>query len=323
MPLLKPITDPATRITRLLVGQEARFQRAFFLAIQTITDQTTLNVLANLLAAGRFEEALVALEAAAAVLGGTYGASLTAAADDTARFLSSALTVNVAFDVSNFRAVDAIRQNSLRLIREFVAEQRRATREALADGIARGLNPRQQARVFRGSIGLTQKQVQTTNNFRALLTTRRADGLPSREVLTRALRDGRFDRTIQRALREGEPLTQRQVDRMVDRYRQRQLKNRSETIARTEALRSVHQGSEEMYRQAIDMNQLEPRQLSRKWVTARDDRVRGSHVNLNGEVRGLDETFQGTDGELRFPGDPAAPGSETIQCRCAIATRLE
>ena len=315
-------TDPPTRLDRLLAVHDRRFRQAFNRSIQTMLNSDTLEQLADLIDEGRLEDALRNLRAAGEVLGGQYGQTVNAAADDAARFLSTALTVDVQYDVSNDRAVANIRNNRLRLIREFTGEQRRATRAALQEGIERGLNPIDQARMFRQSIGLTERQVGTVNNFRRLLTTARQDGLPSRAALNRALRDGRFDRTILRSIRDNRPLTDTQVERMVGRYQERLIRHRSEVIARTESLRAVHEGNLEMYDQAVENEQIRADQVSRTWVTARDDQVRDTHEELNGQVRALDEVWETQNGVLRFPGDPMAPGSETIQCRCVVATRL-
>ena len=315
-------TDPATRIERLVAQQASRFRDAFLLATQTITDQTTLDELADLLEAGRVEEALEGLQAAAQLIGGQYGASLSAAAINTAAWLSNeALTVAVSFDVSNVRAVRQIRNNQFRLIREFTDGQRDAVRSALLEGVADGLNPRQQARAFRQSIGLTARQQQSVSNFRRLLTGG-AEGQPLSEALRRQLRDGRSDRSILRAIRDSEALPAEQVDAMVDRYATRFRNYRAEVIGRTEALRAVHQGSEEMYAQAIELGQIDADAITRRWNTASDARVRDSHTRLAGLERGIGETFPADDGPLRFPGDPDGPASETVQCRCALSTRL-
>jgi len=316
-------TDPASRIEAVVARQDRRFREAFQQAVDVIRDSMTLEALATLLEAGRFEEAVAALEVAAALLGNAYGAALTDAAQDAARFLSGALTVTVSFDGTNVRAVQAIQRNRLRLIREFTAEQRLVLRTALSRGIEQGLNPRDQARLFRDSVGLTARQERAVANFRRLLTTARADNLPSMQALDRNLRDGRFDRTILRSIRDGVPLTDEQVDRMVSRYRERYVKYRSEVIGRTEALRSAHEGTEEMYQQAIDAGQVDPQKLQRTWITARDERVRGSHARLNGERRPLGEAWQADEGELKYPGDPDAPASETVQCRCVLTTRID
>lgn len=315
--------DPASRIEQIISAQEAGFIRAFLDAVAGIVGTATLVQLEELLMQGRVEEALEALDSASAALGSQYGQSFTEAARDTARFLSqTALTVTVAFDQTNTRAVSAISRNQLRLTREFNAEQRRATRRALQDGITRGINPRDQARQFRQSIGLTERQMASVERFRHLLTDGRAGNLPSRTVLDRALRDGRFDRTILRSIRDNVPLTAEQVDKMIERYAQRFLQYRAEVIARTEALRSTHEGVDEMYRQAVDLGQIDPRGLRRTWVTAGDERVRASHARLNGIEQPLGEPWQADAGPLMFPGDPNAPASETVQCRCIISTRV-
>lgn len=309
--------DPASRIERVLTAEEAGFRRAFVQAVQDILGAFEAARIERLLSENRIDEALDELEAAAGVLASQYGISYTAAGQATATWLSAnALTVSVGFDQTNFRAVDQIRNSQLRLIREFTAEQRAATRTALQDGITEGINPRQQAANLRQSIGLTTRQYQAVQNYRRALESN------SRQALDRQLRDRRSDRSVLRAIREGRPLSQAQIDAMVDRYHQRYIRYRANVIARTEALRAVHQGTEEMYQQAIDLGQILPGQLERKWNTAADERVRQSHVRLNGLVRGVGETFPGDEGELRYPGDPDAPASETVQCRCVISTRI-
>ena len=109
---------------------------------------------------------------------------------------------------------------------------------------------------------------------------------------------------------------------MVGRYSERYVKYRSEVIARTESLRAVHAGNNEAYEQAIEQGELAKDQIMRTWITAGDDRVRDTHENLSGVQAGMDQTFPAQGGPLRFPGDPAGPADETIQCRCSLATRM-
>lgn len=115
-----------------------------------------------------------------------------------------------------------------------------------------------------------------------------------------------------------------QINRMVQRYAERMLAYRSRVIARTEALWAVNAGNDNMYRQAIERGQLEIGNIVRQWNTARDNRVRDSHVGMNGQRRGLNEAFvSGFGNELRYPGDRNAPAFETIQCRCVVSTRIQ
>ena len=314
--------DPASRLERLIAFHDRQFQQTFRLAISTIRNQVTLDALADLLEHGRFEEAIAALESAAKLLGNQYGASLVASAQSTAEFLNTALTATVSFDQTNFRAVEEISRNRLRLIREFSNDQRQTLRAVMTEGIQQGLNPRDQARLFRGSVGLTTRQTQAVANYRRLLTEGQGGDLPSSEALDRRLRDRRSDPTVRRAIRDGTPIPESQINSMVERYQQRYVNYRAETIGRTEALRSVHQGSEGMYQQAVDDGDLDPNAITRTWVTARDNRVRDTHASIGGQERGFNETWSSGGSELRFPGDPNAAASETIQCRCVLTTRL-
>lgn len=316
MPLLA--IDQPERLEALLSKAEPHIRKAFLNAVTTIKDTHTLKQMEELLAAGRGDEAVELAAAAGAIrVADGYAAVFVMAGNDGAQFLEDTLDVVMGFDVVNDRAVNIMKQERLRLIQGFTAEQRAATRIALVDGIERGLNPVATARNFRDSIGLTAKQQQAVNNYRRLLETR------SSGALQRHLRDKRFDRTVERAIDSGENLGKAQIDRMVSRYREKYVKYRAEVIGRTEALRAVHQGNYEAYQQAIESGDLDPHQLMRTWVDAHDSRVRHTHRLLNGVKRGMEETFPAQGGPLRFPGDPRGPASETIQCRCVLSTRIE
>lgn len=56
----------------------------------------------------------------------------------------------------------------------------------------------------------------------------------------------------------------------------------------------------------------------KKWVARSDDRVRAAHRVLNGKSVGVGEGFVVDGVGLRFPGDPAAPASLTMNCRCKL-----
>ena len=313
-----PATDSHTRLLKLIATLEPPMQQAFFKAIDAIKDSLgTLAEIERLIVLGELEAALsVAIEPASIILAEAQAKVYVAAGQAGAKAISKGLKVVVAFDQVNERAVQAIRENRLGLINNFTREQIEVTRQALIEGTQRGLNPRKQAKVFRDNIGLTAKQQRAVLNYREALERNSAASL------NRQLRDKRFDRTVQRAIDDGEPLTTAQIDRMVGRYRERYIKYRSEVIARTEALRGVHEGNEEAYRQAIEQGTLEAGNIKRKWVAAKDNRVRDSHRHLNGTVVKFGEVFHGKNGDLRFPGDPKAPASETVQCRCTVTTRM-
>lgn len=233
--------------------------------------------------------------------------------------LEAKIRVITDFNIVNERAVQYLQTSRLNLIAEFTDQQRLATREVLVDGATRGVNPREQARAFRESIGLTGQQQRAVNNYRQLLFNVAAG---DREALTRELRDGRFDGTIRGALRRKEPLRLSQIERMTDRYRQRTLKLRAETIARTEALRAIHAAQYEVFQQALENGVVRPQELEKEWVTSLDGRERASHAQANGQRVSQDRPFIVGGAELRYPGDPLAPGREVINCRCVAPIRV-
>lgn len=310
--------DPTRRIENLLASEEPRLADAFLRMVAAIKGALTLSEIATFIERGHWDDALVTALRAVPTIGDAWIDSFTTAARDTAKLLGRQLgEVVIVFDQTNVNAVNMMNSNRLRLITAFTESQRDATRTALAEGIARGANPREMARDFRDSIGLTARQWGYVRNYRRAL-----EQLDS-AALRRELRDRRFDPTVRAALRDETPLTRQQIDAMVTRYTDRFIAHRAEVIARTEALRSVHEGAELMYDQAITAGDLSANDLIREWNTARDERVRSSHKAMHGQKRGYGEAFESGDGyRLRYPGDPNAPGSETIQCRCVVGTRI-
>lgn len=319
-------SDSYERIDKLLTRAERHLAAVFWAMVEALRKDLDLKTLADLIEGGRWADALDLIQRTAERLGAASNLMFVQSGQDTAVFLAGAGVANIAFDQVNNRAVAIMQQNRLRLIREFTDGQRDVLRSVMSDGIARGLNPRDQARQFREVVGLTDRQARAVLNYRRLLTQAgQADiaAADQAEALTRALRDRRFDRSVLSAIRDERPLTAAQIDKMVERYRQRYIKYRAEVIARTEALRAVHEGVNEAFDQAIDRGDFEAGQIEQKWVSARDARVRDSHRFLNGQTRPMGGSWQGAYGVLRYPGDPDAPASETVQCRCIVVRRIK
>lgn len=316
------INDPAQRLADLIDQLDGRIANVFRTAIASLKDDVDLNELADLIAQGRVNEALDKLQHAAEALGAATNVAFVTSGQSTAQFLTAAGVGRVVFDQVNYRAVEAMQANTLSLIREFTAEQVRATQAALVSGVTAGINPRAQARNFRDSIGLTENQWGDVDRYRTVLESVGTNDQSAEADLTRALSDGRNDRTVLAAARAGRKLPQAKIDQTIERYIARKIKYRAEVIGRTEALRAVHQGNEEMYRQAIEAGDLNAAQLTRKWVTRIDGRERLTHEILNDQVRGYGEPWTTIHGTIKFPGDPEAAAAETCNCRCALATRI-
>jgi len=236
---------------------------------------------------------------------------------------ASKLGVGVDFTTPNYNAINQVQSSALNLVREFGVEQRQAVLAVLQDGVARGINPNELARSLRSSVGLTSYQEGVVNNYRRALEQAHMDAGKAANALGRALRDGRYDRSVAAALRNQAPLTADQIDKMVGRYRERWIDYRARTIARTEGLRAAHMGELAAWEAAIASGDVQANEIIQTWETARDDRVRHTHVSLQGQQRPYGTPFI-TSGyaRLRFPGDPEAPPEEVINCRCVLTRQI-
>lgn len=239
--------------------------------------------------------------------------SYIAAGTVNAAITAKTLNIRVRFDVTAPEVVNAMRENKARLVQEITQSQRELITKNLVRQANLGANPRVAARELRDNIGLTAYQESAVENYRRLLEN------GSKEALQRELRDRRSDPLVSRTFDSGGELSQTQINSMVDRYRRRYIKYRTEVIARTESLRSVNSTNEDLALQ-LDRSGYD---VIRQWVTAKDERVRNSHKSMNGQKRKANEAFiSGNGNELRWPGDNRAPASETIQCRCVTTIRL-
>lgn len=315
--------DGEDRLNRLLDQQDARIATVFRTAVSNLKDEIDLDELADLIEQGRTGEAIDKLSVAAEHLSAASNVAFITAGQSAADFLRNAGVARLVFDQININAVAAMQANRLELIREFTNEQRKAASMALVSGVEGGINPIAQARNFRDSVGLTSTQWTHVANYRRALERVGVDPEAAQNALGRALRDGRGDKTILAAARANRKLAPEKIDWLVTRYSDRYIKHRAEVIGRTEALRAVHQGNEEGYRQAIAAGDINPDQIRRTWRTRLDGRERHTHMMLNDVTVGWGEVWVTENGTLRYPGDPDAPAKETIQCRCAVLTRIK
>jgi len=128
-------------------------------------------------------------------------------------------------------------------------------------------------------------------------------------------------------LAEGRP--QSQIDRMAQQYSNKLLRQRGETIARTETLKALNAGRQEALDQLIENpnNDVRAEDVVRAWdSTGEDGRTRQSHLDADKQ----DPVPQGQafivgGYSLMYPGDSSmgAPPSETINCRCYSDIRID
>ena len=225
--------------------------------------------------------------------------------------------ISLSFDVGNESAARALSLSKLDLIREISDKQEKAIRSVLSNAQMKGLGAVKASKGFRDSIGLTKHQKGVVNNYRRLLETGNGD------ALSRTLRDHRFDSTVRSAFDSGRILNPTQIDRMVGRYEHRMLAMRSETIARTEALRAVNAARHEAVGQMAKQIGAKESDVTRTWRTVIDGRERHTHRAMNGQKKKGKESFVSPSGaKLRYPGDRNAPPKEVINCRCVLLTSI-
>lgn len=215
---------------------------------------------------------------------------------------------------------------------EIVADQQQAIRQTIEQGLADGRNPRNVAldvvgRINRatqrregGIIGLTSQQAGYVTNARAQLETLDAG------YFDRKLRDKRFDRVVQRSIRDGKALSRADIDRITGRYADRLLAHRGEVLARTESIAALHAGQFEAARQLVDSGKVRADQITKVWDATGDARTRASHMAMDGQAVGLNEPFITPGGfRMMHPHDVSlgAPADEIIQCRCFMAIRVK
>lgn len=226
-------------------------------------------------------------------------------------------SVGVGFKPPPAEVVDEMFANLLDNIEGLTAEQQDQVLEILTDAVEQGQNPIETARYLSDVIGLTPYQQGMVESYRGLLESN------SSQALDRALRDRRFDSTVENAIDQNDFLAQSTIDTMVDRYRERLVDMRAETIARTEALRVTESVRASSMDDAIEQAGIDRSLVVKQWSATHDSRTRDTHRGLDGQARLIDDPFDSESGaQLMHPGDSDAPPEEVINCRCTTAYQI-
>lgn len=220
----------------------------------------------------------------------------------------------MAFSTNNTRIAAKVESYALNLITSISQDTQNSIRRVLVQSLRTGQSPIKTARDIKSLIGLSGRQMLAVQNYREAL-----ESGAYRAAMDRALRDGRYDATLLRALKDSQQLKQAQIDRMVERYAERQLKYRAELIARTESIRAANAGLLESWQQAKEQG-LMPDQMRMFWIVSRDERTceickEVPHMNANRIGVPIGGVFWlPTGGHVDHP--PAHP-----DCRCTMGLR--
>jgi len=338
-------------IERILKRIEPRFRRAFQQAFSDIASGIVLRDVVDAIQARNAQAALEALRLEPAFLQPLDRAIADAFVDGGSEALAripvdpnTGRRFVLGFDARHTRAEAWVREHAGGLITEIIADQRRMAQDVIESAIAQGVNPRTAAldivgRVDRatgqrqgGFIGLDTSRASRLEILSEAMKT--PDGV--RSIVTKSNKDGALsvnykvnkatEARILRAYRNGEKVSE--VDRLlsVRQYQSQLLRERGETIARTESITALRAGRHEGFEQLVDSGNVRADQITRVWDATGDSRTREDHAQMDGqEVVGFDAPFIAPDGsQMMFPGDTSlgAPGEQTIQCRCFERVRV-
>jgi hypothetical protein len=342
---------PEDEIQVLASRLESRLARALLSAFDRQRGSIDMDELARALQSGDIARVLAMLDVDSALAGfggiggviqdGAYAAGTAA----TAQVMTQIGGLEFAFNRLNPRLITWLQTYALGLIRQINDETKEAIRQRLIAGVAAGKGPVQYAKEVRSVIGLTTRQAQAVSNFRRELETfhmkRSAaswnlggkidrvhgiqvlrpdvDGSPKDGVDSRRLRDFRYDNQLKRALSSGKALSQAQIDKMVDAYARKYLKYRSQTIARTEAIRTNNMGIADAWQQAIDAGRVNEALTRKLWVVARDERL----CRVCGPIPRMNPKLGVGHGQpFRTPKGPHGIPPMHPNCRCTIFYRV-
>lgn len=85
----------------------------------------------------------------------------------------------------------------------------------------------------------------------------------------------------------------------------------AERTARTATIPSSNAGSHSAFEDAEGV-------VGEEWLATSDGRTRDTHDAANGQIVAVDNSFLVGGHEARYPGDPALPLEEMVQCRCTV-----
>jgi len=212
------------------------------------------------------------------------------AAQTTAGLMEGVVGARMTFDLTSPQSIEFIRQYKFDLIQRISRKTKEGVQEIIKNAFERGGHPFQQAQQIRETVGLLPRQATAVENFREML-----------------ISEGR---------------TAAQVERMTEKYTQRQLRYRARNIARTETIRAANMGQQTIWRQAVDEGLL-PRDAKKVWIVTDDDRLCPFCEELDGKVVGLEDTFTstvtGARGGTRSYTELTPPLHPSCRCGLGIA----
>ena len=313
--------DPDNPLIIAADKMEPKIRQAFLQAINAVKDQIEIDQFTKAIEEGDSSRVMDILDISNRLSGALQGKGIPASDPTVIQTLNETFQagakagllnlpenvgVNIGFNVMNPKSVEFLHNYTFDLIQQVSQDTRDSVQDVVTRAFQEGGHPFEQARKIKQFIGLTTTQEQAISNYRSALESGGTSDLQN--ALGRALRDGRYDKSLLKAIQNQTSLPQDKIDSMVERYRQKMLQYRARNIARTESIRASNRGQNALWHQAIDQGLLND-DVEREWEVSGDSDTCDICSDLDGETAGIDEEFD--DGILE-PPDPHP------SCRCTV-----
>lgn len=169
------------------------------------------------------------------------------------------------------------------------------------------------ARRTGGMVGLPVQMSEWVESARQQLLS--GDRAAMRAYLTRKLRDTAYDRFVV----PGAKLTIEQANTISRAYSARLLQSYAKQLAQTYAQAAYEAGRRQGLQQQIDNGVLSEEQITKDWQTDKDEKVRHSHREMQGQKQPFNQPFiSGLGALMMYPGDASLGASDEDRygCRC-------
>jgi hypothetical protein len=261
-------------------------RQRFLAAVQALADSVDVEAVIRAIAAGQvaraqrllaFTDLPAYLQPAALIV---RHAILEAATVAAAQLVRQVGISAAQFSMTNPYAVAAADRMAADFVTNVTAETRLAIRGFIRRAIADGVTSAQTARLLRPVVGLTRRDTQAVMNYRAELAKSGMSG----------------DRAAA----------------LTARYAERKVRERAETISRTELIDASSAGQQAIWQEMVARGVL-PETFEQEWVITPDDRLCPICAALKGQRRKLGEPFVSPYNGMTAMRPPLHP-----RCRCAL-----
>lgn len=184
------------------------------------------------------------------------------------------------YNAQDERAEEWAAAESSRLITEITEESRAAVRAIMADTLRNRFDYGKNARRIIDVVGLHSRAAAAVDRYRAGL--------------------------------EIQGVQPRRVESLTRTYSERLLKQRAETIARTETIAAVNQGQADYWKQLSAQGMIDSAVALKEWIVTPDDRLCDTCRLMHGQRVGINDLFKTPLGTM-VAHPPLHPN-----CRCAV-----